>query len=256
MEGKQEILRQLHAWSAGIEIALLLIGIAIILGYYLRLLTIRIPKKKYDFINKFEIASLKIGTFFLVFSLMLLLDNIVSVQFDKFLSPEQFSIYELIPYIFGFFVMFIVGVAIYAGLRSYLDVYYPNYMGRRLEKIRYSQKRSSETGGSMKLLNEQEEDIYLTEEMQGDEKSLKYDYDVWLDEQTGYVQIEKYDMHVNAIICPSCQYRTFKSVHDHLVNTDEGHETLERDFECTYCGHEESKLFKVTDPKAVIDRSK
>ena len=103
----------------------------------------------------------------------------------------------------------------------------------------------------MKLLNEQEEDVYLTEEMQKDEESLKFDYDVWLDEQTGNIQIEKYDMHDNAIICPDCQYRTFKTVNDNIVSTDEGNEILQRDLECTYCGFKDSKLFKVADLKDI-----
>lgn len=241
----QGFIDRLHYWFGLGERILLGIGVIIILIYLLRFAVIGNKKKKYDFMINNEIRSLKFGIFFIVIALILLLDNLLSLQFEKsLLSVDDFI--EMTPFIGGFFVIFIIGVVIYSGIRSILDIYYPRYLGKRLDKIRYSPRISSRTGNEMKLLNEDEEDVYLTEQMQADENSLRYDYDVWLDEQSGDVQIEKYDMHLNSIICPECRYRTLTSVSDRLVSSEEGAEELQRDYECSYCGYKESKHFKVT----------
>ena len=60
----------------------------------------------------------------------------------------------------------------------------------------------------MKLLNELEEDTYLTTEMIEHENNFTFDYDVWLDEDTGYKFIEKFDVHLHVLICPECNFRT------------------------------------------------
>jgi hypothetical protein len=246
MEGNQEFFSQFHYWLGLGEKVLLAIGIAVILVYYFRLVTTRDPKKKYDFINNYEIRSLKIGLFFIVISLVFLLDDLLSFQFEKNLLSTNFDIVEFAPFIGGFFVILIIGILIYTGLRSILNIYYPKFVGKRLDKIRYATRISPKSGNEMKLLNEDEEDVYLTEEMQSDEQTLKYDYDVWLDEQSGDVHIEKYDIHQSAIICPNCRYRTLKGVKDRLLSFVEGEEFIQRDFECSYCGYEESKDYKIS----------
>ena len=235
-----------HYWFGIGEKVLLLLGIVIVLTYFLRLALIKKPKKRYDFINQNEIKAFRMGGLFIIIALVLLMDDLVSFQFEKYLTSEQFDIIEFSPLIGGFFVVFIFGVLFYSGLRSVLNIYYPNYLGKRLEVIRFKPRTSAKTGNKMRLLNEEEEDVHLTEAMQEDEESLKYDYDVWLDDETGDVQIEKYDMHTNAIICPECNYRTFKTIDEKLINTTKGEEVLMREFECSYCGHNESKNFKVS----------
>ena len=44
----------------------------------------------------------------------------------------------------------------------------------------------------MKLLSEDEEDVYLDEGMQAEENVFSVDYDVWIDEESGYTKIEKH----------------------------------------------------------------
>ena len=63
----------------------------------------------------------------------------------------------------------------------------------------------------MKLLSEEEEDVHLDEGMQAEENIFSVDYDVWIDEETGFTQIDKYAGHLHALECPECSYQTLKS---------------------------------------------
>jgi hypothetical protein len=95
----------------------------------------------------------------------------------------------------------------------------------------------------MKLLGEEEEDAYLDEGMQAEENVFSIDYDVWKDEESGYVKIEKYSGHLHALQCPECNYQTFKVVKEEILRlpsgTDEGE--LLKHFQCGYCGYKAKK---------------
>ena len=66
-------------------------------------------------------------------------------------------------------------------------------------------------------MSEDEEDVYLDEGMQAEENVFSIDYDVWVDEETGYTKIEKYSGHLHAIQCPECNYQTFKVVSEEII---------------------------------------
>lgn len=95
----------------------------------------------------------------------------------------------------------------------------------------------------MKLLSEEEEDAYLDEGMQAEENVFSVDYDVWKDEETGYIKIEKYSGHLHAIQCPECNYQTFKVVKEEIIKaptaTEEGE--LLKHYQCGYCGYKAKK---------------
>lgn len=95
----------------------------------------------------------------------------------------------------------------------------------------------------MKLLSEEEEDVYLDEGMQAEENLFSMDYDVWKDEESGYVKIEKYAGHLHAVQCPECNYQTFKVVKEEILKapteTEEGE--LLKHFLCGYCGYKAKK---------------
>ena len=235
-----EFINQLHQlFYFGVR-AFLAIGLLILVVYYFRLVTVTNPKKKYDYISNNEITALKYSGLFIIVALILFLYDLLSVQFE---------VVETTSLLGGGFVMLMIGVVMYIAMKITLDIYYPKYMGKRLDKIRYKPRISPKTGNPMKLLNEEEEDTYLTEEMQADEDSLQYDYDVWIDDDSGYVQIEKYDGHLGAVVCPKCLYRTLRGVGDEMISSAAGEETLVRHYECSYCNHSESKEFKVSHVK-------
>ena len=93
------------------------------------------------------------------------------------------------------------------------------------------------------LLSEEEEDAYLDEGMQAEENVFSIDYDVWKDEETGYVKIEKYSGHLHALQCPECNYQTFKVVREEITKiatpSEEGE--LVKHFLCGYCGYKAKK---------------
>lgn len=130
-----------------------------------------------------------------------------------------------------------VAIAITFGfaIRAYLNVYYPFILEKRLADIRFRERKHPKTKRPMRLLNEEEEDKYLTEEMIRQEEEFRYDFDVWLDEQSGQTIIETYKGSTNRI-CGKCYFRTLKLVNEEL---DEETNTKVLHFACSHCGHKE-----------------
>lgn len=232
------LIDKLYSWLSFSEVLLLAFGVLVLLIYLFRLFTLEKPKKKYDFINRYEIKVLKYASIFIILALTLLLDDLLSVQFE---------IIETAPFIGGMLVIIMIGVLIYSGIKSTLDVYYAKFLGNRLDKIRYKPRISVSSGHKMKLLNEDEEDFYLTEDMQRDENTYMYDYDVWIDPETKEVQIEKYDMHQSSLICSKCKFRTLKEYEEHIESDFDKSERLIRNYKCSYCGNKEVKELKISN---------
>ena len=88
--------------------------------------------------------------------------------------------------------------------------------------------------------------------MQAEEDIFSIDYDVWVDEESGYTKIEKYSGHLHAIQCPECNYQTLKVTKEEILkspsSTEEGE--LIKFFSCGYCGHKSKKSFKIAMLKA------
>ncbi|MEL7146442.1 MAG: hypothetical protein AAFO69_08750, partial [Bacteroidota bacterium] len=120
------------------------------------------------------------------------------------------------------------------------------FIEKRLKKLRYT-PRISPDGRKMKLLSEEEEDVYLDEGMQAEEDAFSVDYDVWIDEVSGYTKIEKYNGRLHALQCPECNYQTLKVEREEIIQTptaeDEGE--LMKYYQCGYCGYKERKSFKI-----------
>jgi hypothetical protein len=99
----------------------------------------------------------------------------------------------------------------------------------------------------MKLLSEEEEDVHLDEGMQAEENVFSVDYDVWVDEETGDVQIEKYPGHLIAYQCNSCGFQTMKLVKEEIVlaPTEYTDGEMIKNYQCTYCKSKRSRTVKV-----------
>ena len=99
----------------------------------------------------------------------------------------------------------------------------------------------------MKLLSETEEDVYLDEGMQAEEDVYSIDYDVWVDEETGFTKIEKYSGHLHASQCPECDYQTLRVEKEEIISrptyTEEGE--LIKHFRCSYCGYNAQNTYKI-----------
>jgi len=238
LETPLEFIETWNNWAKIIAISSFAISVFLYLKYYLKLLMTKDPKDRYDLINEKEISALRGGAVFLVIALAFFANSFLD-QIGIF----WFSIRSIVTLSLGV----ILGVI----LQNMLKFYYPFYVEKRLKILRFKPRVSPKTGKKMKLLTEEEEDVYLDEGMQAEEDTFSIDYDVWVDEETGYTKIEKYSGHMHALQCPECNYQTFKVDKEEIIAqpTEIEDGELIKYFECGYCGHKESRNFKVAKLK-------
>lgn len=227
-----------NQWAQVLGILLIALAVITVLIHFFRLVTMSDPKTKYDYINKSEISVLWTASALIVFAAAALANAFLVNTGPMWL-------------VIRCFVSLAVSAIVLVIVRNLLKFYYPFYMEQRLKTLRYKPRISPKTGKPMKLLSEEEEDVYLDEGMQAEENIFSVDYDVWIDEESGYTQIEKYSGHLHAVQCPECNYQTFKVVREEILRkpttTEEGE--LTKYFECGYCGHTEAKNFPIAPTK-------
>ncbi|MCP4457762.1 MAG: hypothetical protein GY816_07030 [Cytophagales bacterium] len=214
----------------------------ILLWYSLIATAKRGSTAKYAFVAKYELPHFQLTALIFAISSGLLFFAFLGMQFVK---PTNILFY------FAGFVS--LGIAFMLGyaLSQYLKVYYPFFLEKKLRNIRFKTHKSPKTGKLLKLLREHEEDVHMTEEMIAEEKEFTFDYDVWLDEETGYKIIEKYEGHLHAQICPKCEFRTMKDYHEKVMReaTNEDNGRLRKYYRCSYCGHEEMQDVDIASNK-------
>lgn len=213
------------------------IGVLILLGHYLKLATTRDYKSRYDYINMHEINLLWYGF------LLILTGVTIWLNTGHIMARLQAN---WLYFFVTLFVTVMMAMIIAVIMQNILKFYYPFFIEKRLKRLRYT-PRVSPDGRAMKLLSEEEEDVYLDEGMQAEENAFSVDYDVWIDEQSGYTKIEKYNGRLHALACSECNYQTLKVEREEVVQpataTEEGE--LMKYYQCGYCGHKERKSFKI-----------
>jgi len=219
-----------NALAANIAYAAWVLGLLVVLGYLAKLLSISDSKTKYDFINRNEINWLWVAT----------IAFITGICF--YANSNIIEITSLWIFVRGFTTVS-MGMIAALIIQNLLKFYYPFFIEKRLKVLRYKPRISPKTGKAMKLLSEEEEDAFLDEGMQAEENVFSVDYDVWKDEETGFIKIEKYSGHLHAIQCPECNYQTFKVTREEILRapspTEEGE--LLKHYTCSYCGHKGKK---------------
>lgn len=229
----------INVWNMyGQYVAFALYGLAILmlLGYFLKLSSTKELKDKYDIINKREINMLWYATIAVIIATAVLANTFIL---------DLTMLWLLFVRLFLTVMMSIITGTI---VQNILKFYYPFYIEKRLKKLRYQPRISPKNGKPMKLLSEDEEDVYLDEGMQAEENIFSIDYDVWIDEENNYTKIEKYSGHLHAQQCPECNYQTFKVTKEELITAptvDEEGELMKY-FDCGYCGHKSKRPVKVT----------
>ncbi|MBT1699840.1 hypothetical protein KK083_23330 [Fulvivirgaceae bacterium PWU4] len=226
----EEIYAPWNAMAKNIAYGAWAIAVLIVIGHIIRLATMSDAKTKYDFINKSEIMTLWVASIILIIGCCFFANSNVSELNALWIFVRVFTTVSM-----GMIVALIV--------QNLLKFYYPFFIEKRLKALRYKPRISPKTGKAMKLLSEDEEDAYLDEGMQAEENVFSIDYDVWKDEETGYVKIEKYSGHLHALQCPECNYQTFKVVREEILKAPaagvEGE--LLKHFQCGYCGYKAKK---------------
>jgi hypothetical protein len=233
-ENNQSIFDMINQYGPYVGMVIIGVAVLLVLLYYLRLGTLGEFKQKYDYINKNEIDVLWRS------AVIILIGAVIWV--NSLFGETEFLWLAVKVFVSGMLAL-IIGVIV----QNVLRFYFPFYIEKRLKKLRYTPRVSPKTGKPMKLLSEEEEDVYLDEGMQAEEDIFSVDYDVWVDEETGYTKIEKYSGHLHALQCSECNYQTLKVVKEEIIKSP----TLEEDgelmkyFKCSYCGHKARKTFHI-----------
>jgi hypothetical protein len=236
-----EVLPSYDSWNqmaANIAYACWALGLLVTLGYLVRLATVSEYKDKYDFINRHEIRILWISSIIIIIGACFYVNSNIIELNALWIFVRVFTTVSM-----GMIVALIV--------QNLLKFYYPFFIEKRLKVLRYRPRISPKTGKIMKLLSEEEEDAYLDEGMIAEENVFSVDYDVWKDEVSGFIKIEKYSGHLHALQCPECNYQTFKVVKEEILkqptNTEEGE--LLKHYLCGYCGYKAKKTVHLRQSK-------
>jgi hypothetical protein len=245
MDNQEIILNPfLEGWHAAMIIgAIAMVGIGIIIYIYhnIRVSSISDYKTKYDFINRTEIKQYK--AVFFCFGIA------------AALSINLYGMNEVHVMGLWFFVRLFISVAggtlvVYVA-HLVLQYYYPTIVARKLRKWRYM-PRVSKAGNKMRLLGEEEEDVHLEEGMKAEESAFSIDYDVWIDEQSGEVKVEKYPGHLQALQCGSCGFYTMRVVKEEITRQPgpAGPGELIKHYECSYCQSVRATAFNISTKEA------
>jgi hypothetical protein len=220
-------------WGAIASIGL---SVLIFLIYHTRLSMVGDYKGKHDFINQNEIKSYMACGFLIIVAGWFFLNSLFSER-------EQVDVGILIARLLGTLIFASIFMVV---IYNFFKIYYPANVEKKLKKWRYK-PRISPTGNEMALLSEEEEDVYLTEGMQAEEMAFSMDYDVWIDKESGYTKIEKYEGHKHSEKCDNCGFQTLKIYREEVISspTETSKGELIKYYECSYCGRKTSRNFSV-----------
>lgn len=230
----------LTTWHSVMVIGAIIFGaMAVILYIYhhIRISSIKELKLKYDYIRNYEIKAYKLCFIFIAIAAAMMINTYGknSLEFD----PVWFFVRLFISVAGGTLIGYIAALV--------LQYYYPKKLNKKLRKWRYTPRINPNNGNKMRLLSEDEEDVHLDEGMKAEENVFSVDYDVWIDEETGYTQIEKYKGHLEAVQCNNCGFYTMKVVREEIIEppTEIKEGELIKHYECQYCGSVRATQFHI-----------
>ena len=222
-----------NIWISRFAIVFVALGILTSLYYFFKSMSFSDPKDKHDFINDNEINLFWYAMLSFSIGIGLWLNTIANDTVKE----------EMIWFFVRLFVTASFTTIVALIFNSLIKVYYPFQVEKKLNRLRHKPRKNPDNGNVMKLMGEDVEDQYLTAEMINEEAKHSVDYDVWLDEATGFTKIEKYDGSSLAIECPSCGYRTLRVEEEEVIQSptvDQEGELLNY-YKCSYCGHKERR---------------
>jgi ribosomal protein L32 len=211
------------------------IGLLIFVFYELRILRLKDLKERYDFVNNNEIR-------YFWYSVIAFIAAIVS--FANTIATAKIELDGMRWFYVRVFITVCLGVVAYFSSYSMIRIYYPRFLQRRLTRLRNA-PRSSPEGNVMRKIPEAEEQHHLENSQLSGLHTI--DYDIWIDDKSGYKKIEKYPVYQNAEECSECGYYTLRMAGEEVevaptVN-DQG--TLLTHYVCSYCGHREKRELTV-----------
>ena len=223
-------------------IALGVFALGLLFFHFAKVGALKTPKEKYDYVSRREIKTLE-----LVFILLAIGAAFIINRYGMDTLNEMGV---------WFFVRLFISVAggTLVGYIAFLilEYYYPGKVAAKLKRWRYQPRINPKTGHKMRLLAEHEEDVHLDAGMKAEEDVFSIDYDVWIDEQTNDVLIEKYQGHLEALKCGNCGFHTLKVVREEITEKPTATEPGEliKHYECSYCKSVRATAFKISTMEA------
>lgn len=210
------------------------IAILILLYHEYRVFLIKDYKEKYDYVNLHEIRFFWYGVIALI---------IAAAFYANSIGTKMIFSDVTIWFYVRIFMTASFAVVAYFICDSLVRIYYPRYVERRLNKLRHK-PRISPHGNVMRKLKEREEEAHLEPELFKEQKEVhSVDYDVWLDEQTGYKKVEKYHAYQHTEECPECGFVTLQLRNEEIAvqPTEDTTGILVKHYRCSYCKHREAR---------------
>ena len=221
------------------------VGILILLYHEFKVFQIKDYKEKYDYVNLHEVRYFWYAVMAFILAAALYANSILT-------EPITSTARGMLFFYVRIFITVCLTLIAYFTFYSMVRIYYPKYLEKRLNKLRTT-PRISPAGNAMRKLSEEEEDIHLDAGMVSEEQNVhSVDYDVWIDDQTGFKKIEKYNSYQHAEECSECGYYTLKIDREEIEIKPTANETglLLKHYKCEYCNHREAremKLAKLSD---------
>jgi uncharacterized membrane protein len=235
----------LDAWHLAMlygAIAMFLVGVILFIAHHLKISSLKTPKEKYDHISRNEIKTYE--RIFILFAL------------GVAMLINRYGMDKLNEMGVWFFVRLFISVAggTLVGYIAFLilEYYYPSKLDKKLKKWRYMPRVNPKTGNKMRLLAEHEEDVHMDAGMKAEEDVFSIDYDIWIDEKSDDVIIEKYQGHLQALQCGNCGFYTLKVVREEVTAqpTVNSPGELIKHYECSYCKSVRATAFKISTMEA------
>ena len=223
------------SWLVYGAIFFLAVAILILLYHEMRTFMVKNPKDRYDYVNMNEIRFFWYAVIAIIAA--------VALYLNKVLAPMIPVSASALPYVRLFFLAGFSVVA-YLVFASGVRLLYPPVVERRLKRIRNT-PRISPAGNVMRKLSEEEESVHLDNSEIDEQASTIHsaEYDVWLDEKTGFKLVEKYMGYQHAEKCGECGFLTMKIHSEEVTRKPSSSEEalLIKHYRCSYCKHREAR---------------
>lgn len=128
------------------------------------------------------------------------------------------------------------------------NIFFIIYLLVYRRRIRRKRQRCHKCGHRMTLLNEKEEDDFLSKRQQSEESVKSIDYDVWLCKHCDHVKILPYqNVNTKFEICPNCHSKTYHVVDDRIrvFPTQYKEGTGVRTRRCENCSHKAAESYRI-----------
>ena len=216
-------------------IGFIILAAIILLYHEFRILMIKDYKEKYDYVNRHEIQY-----FWYAFICVIL----AGALFGNTVATEKIEHRGMLWFYVRLFITVSFAIIGYFVFYSMVRIYYPRSVEKRLRKLR-SKPRTSPTGDLMRKLSESEEDAHLDASQIAEESNSVHsvDYDVWIDDKTGYKIVEKYMNYQHSEECPNCGFFTMRIDVEEVEKAPTASQSglLAKHYKCSYCSHREIK---------------